>query len=134
MSLRLQIIVVVAMLFIILYIVWQIGKKKLDFKYGIGWLAMFIVVLILAIWPKLLDIISNVLGIASPVNMLFFFGFILSVMIIFSMSKMLGNLNSKVKKLSQELAILRKEVNDNYVRSEDERESNEEGINNSTGL
>ena len=119
MSLRLQIVVVVGMAVAIALIIHLLGKKKMDFKFGLGWILVALCVLFFAISPNLLARISAVIGIVSPVNMLFFFGFILSVVIIFSMSMTISVLSDKVRKLSQELAIIRKDMHDNYFEKEE---------------
>jgi hypothetical protein len=79
--------------------------------------------MILAVFPNLLVSLSNLLGIASPVNMLFLFGFLISLFMIFSMSLYIGQLTDKVKKLSQELAILRKDAYDRVNELKDSNNS-----------
>jgi hypothetical protein len=87
-------------------------KKRLDFKFALGWLLVLICITVLTIFPALLSGLSALLGIASPVNMLFFFGLCLSVVIIFSLSMTISDLTDRVKKLSQEIAIIRKDMYD----------------------
>ncbi len=101
---------------VIVYIMTLIGRKRMDFKFGFGWIFVSICIIILGIFPNLLVAISNLLGIASPVNMLFLFGFLLSIFIIFSLSMTISELTDKVKKLSQELAILRRDTYDSLNR------------------
>ena len=79
MSLKLQIIIIVIMGLLLIHVINMVSKKKMDFKFGLLWAMVDIVIMILAIWPKLLGAISNLLGIASPVNMIFFFGMILAI-------------------------------------------------------
>lgn len=114
MSFRLQIIIIVCMLLILLYIFKLMKHKRLDFKFAIGWLFIDICIIVLASCPMLLIKISELLGIASPVNMLFFFGFCFSVAIIFVLSMAVSKLTERVKKLSQEIAIIRKDMYDKY--------------------
>lgn len=114
MSVKLQILIIVVILLAMLYIIDHVRKKSIDFRYALLWLFVCICVLVLAVFPKLLTTISGLLGIASPVNMLFFFGFCLSIVIIFTLSIALSNLADKVKKLSQEIAIIRKDMYETY--------------------
>ena len=78
------------------------------------WRFVCLGVLILTIFPKLLTLLAKVLGIVSPVNMLFFLGFCFSIVIIFTLSIALSNLTDKVKKLAQEIAIIRKDMYERY--------------------
>lgn len=123
MTLRLQIMVIIFIVLAVLYIVNQLRKKKLDYRFGLGWLLIIFCILILTVSPKLLSMLAGFLGIALPINMLFFFGFCFIVILVFSMSMMISSLSDRVKKLSQEIAILRKDMYDNYQKlSSEERE------------
>ena len=122
MSFRLQIVVIVAMALILIYLIRQIFRKKLDIKYGIIWLGMSILIMVFAIWPNLLGKLSDLMGIASPVNMLFFIGLVLQMAAIYVLSRNVGVLLDKVRRMSQEIAILNKKLNDNYVKNNKEEE------------
>ena len=124
MSVRLQITLIICLLIVAGYIIRLVKHKKIDFKYGLAWLLIELCVLVLVIWPVLLDKLSDKLGIASPMNMLFFFGFALTVVIIFSLSVSVSRLSDRVRKLSQEIAIIRKDMYDNYreLKSKEQKE------------
>ena len=122
MSFRLQIVVIVAMALALIYLIRQIFRKKLDIKYGIIWLGMSILIMVFAIWPNLLGKLSDLMGIASPVNMLFFIGLVLQMAAIYVLSRNVGVLLDKVRRMSQEIAILNKKLNDNYVKNNKEEE------------
>ena len=114
MSVQLQITLIICLLVVAGYIIKLVRHKRIDFKYGLAWLLVELCILILAIWPVLLNKLADMLGIASPMNMLFFFGFTLVVVIIFSLSISVSKLSDRVRKLSQEIAIIRKDMYDNY--------------------
>ena len=118
MSFRLQIVIIVATVIALLYLIRQIFRKKLDIKYGIIWLGMSIIIMLFAVWPNLLGKLSDLMGIASPVNMLFFVGLILLIMAIYVLSRSVGMLMDKVRRMSQEIAILNKKLNENYVKTD----------------
>jgi len=112
---RTQVMMIAIMLLAVIYIINMLRKKKLDFKFGLGWLFIAVCILVLAAFPVLLDWISYLAGIVSPVNMLFFLGFALIVVIIFALSVTVSRLSDRVKKLSQEIAIIRKDMYDNVA-------------------
>lgn len=118
---RLQVIIIVAMLLVALMIVNLLRQKKIDFKYGLGWLVIDLCILCLAVFPFLLEKIAHFIGIASPVNMLFFFGLLFSLVVIFSLSVAVSKLSDRVKKLSQEIAIIRKDMYDNINKVRQEK-------------
>lgn len=116
MSVRIQIFIIVVCVIFFLYVANLLRKKKIDFKYALGWLALGLIILFLAAFPNVLAWISTQIGIASPVNMLFFFGLCLSLCMIFSQSVSLSRANDSIKKLAQELAILKKTIYEDEMR------------------
>ena len=118
MALKLQIILIVSMILSILYIFRLISVKKLNFKLGLSWSLIALVIVLFAAWPGLLKKISHFLGIYDPVNMIFMFGFVLLLFIVVSLSMEISKLSEQNKKLSQEIAILRKDTYDNIINVE----------------
>lgn len=120
MAMRLQIGIILLMVFVAGIIVHFLRHKKIDFRYALAWLFVDICIIILALFPQVLSWLSAVIGIASPVNMVLFVGLCLALVVIFSLSMSVSRLADKVRKLSQEIAIIRKDVydGDNRVREE----------------
>ncbi len=75
MSLKLQVILLVMLGCLLVGMVTQIKRKKLDLKYSLSWFVLIIALIILTCFPKLLIIIADFLGITTPINMIFFCGF-----------------------------------------------------------
>lgn len=110
MSLRLQIIVAVIILVAILAICNMVRKKKLELKYALVWLFVGAVVLVFDIFPQLLNMLTYAMGVDLPVNMLFFLGFVFALLIIFTLTVSVSRLSERVKRLTQELALLEQQV------------------------
>ena len=111
MNIRIQIIVAIFILGALAIIVNMIRKKALELRYALAWLGVGVGVLVLDIFPGLMGIVSKMLGIASPVNMLFFFGFCFSLIIIFVLTIAVSRMSIRIKELAQELALYRKASN-----------------------
>lgn len=84
MTLKLQIVIAIAILAILAVLVNMIRKRSLELKYALVWMMVLAALLIFDCAPVLLNIVSNFLGIYAPVNMIFFLGFCFSLLIIFS--------------------------------------------------
>ena len=112
MKTRLEIIVAVILLVGLLYVVNQVRKKKLEVRYALIWLILGFGILLFDIVPGLMEWTASLLGIATPVNMLFFLGFLFSLLIIYSLTKTVSQLSNRVKCLTQQLAFLEKELYD----------------------
>lgn len=95
----------------ILYTIFEmVKKKKIKEEYSILWFFMGFIFLIVSIYPNIIDILGNLLGIlyAPTLIFLFLFAFILSILIHFSI--VLSKLSEKNKTLIQEIGILKHEV------------------------
>ena len=120
MSMRLQLGIVFIMLVVVGIIVHFLRKRSIDFRYALAWIFVDICIIILALFPQVMTWLSGVLGVASPVNMVLFVGLCLALVVVFSLSMSMSRLSDRVRKLSQEIAIIRKDVydGDNRVREE----------------
>lgn len=113
MNIRIQIIIAVGVLFALAIIINMIRKKKLELRYALAWLLVGVSILVLDCFPNLIAWISKQIGIASPVNMLFFFGFCFSLVIIFTLTMAMSRMSIRIKQLAQELALYKKENQEN---------------------
>lgn len=109
MNIKLQIFVGAILLFSIGMIGNMVRRRKLELKYALVWFFVGGITLILEIFPQILAWIAGLFGVGAPVNMLFFMGFVFSLIIIFSLSISLSHLSEKVKRLTQEIALLQEE-------------------------
>ena len=113
MSLRLRIIIIVGMAIVLLYIF---------ICFGLLWSLIAIVIAVFGGWPKLLQKSANLLGIYDPVNMLAFFGLGLAIFVIFSLMMEVSKQSEQIKRLTQEIAILRKDSYDSIQKVSKEKE------------
>lgn len=110
MSLRIQIVVGVIVVVALLFISNMVRKKKIDLRYALGWMCLAVIILILDIFPQLVFGMAELMGITVPSNMIFFVGFVLLVVMIYSLTVVVSRLSAKTKRLTQELALLREEM------------------------
>ena len=108
MNVRIQIIVAVIIIVALFVIVNMIRKKRLELRYALAWLMVGVGTLVLDCFPNLMNWLSKKLGIASPVNMLFFLGFCFSLIIIFVLTISVLWMSIRLKQLAQEIALFEK--------------------------
>lgn len=118
MSVKIQIIIAVLIICALIVIIDMIRKKRLELSYALSWLLVGIGVLILDIFPQLIKTISEKIGIVSPVNMLFFFGFCFSLIIIFVLTIAVSKLSIKIKQLAQQIAMYEKKEKERRQQNE----------------
>ncbi len=109
MSLKTQIIIAVIIIAALLIIMNMVKKKALELRYALAWLVVGGCILILDFFPKLIEKLSALMGIYSPINMLFFWGFCFSLGIIFVLTVAVSRLSIRIKELAQELALYKHE-------------------------
>lgn len=112
MTFKIQITIAIGLVIALIMIINMIRKKSLELKYALSWIFLVAALIMIDFLPHLLDDISKFLGIASPVNMIFFLGFCFSLIIIFTLTVALSRLSERVRKLSQIVALNEKEMKD----------------------
>lgn len=107
---RLQIIVAVFLCVLLLSLIRKIVKKQLDIKSTLSWILLIVVLLIVDIFPKILELTAHLIGIQLPSNMVFMLAIIFLGVIVLSHTIMLSKLAETNKTLVQEVALLKSAV------------------------
>ena len=111
MNIRIQVVVAIIVIAALLVIVNMIRRKRLELRYALVWLGVGNGTLFLDCFPIVITKISQAMGIANPINMLFFFGFCFSLAIIFVLTVAISRMSIRIKQLSQEIALFEEETN-----------------------
>lgn len=112
MSLRIQIFVAVLLIIAMGTIINMVRKEALDIRYALPWMSVGIVILIFDIFPVTMDWMVHLLGIELPVNMMFFFGFCVTLFLLFGLTTKVSRQAEQLKRLTQEVALLEKSLED----------------------
>lgn len=112
MSLKIQIIVAVVLVIALAAIINMVKKEVLDIRFALSWLTVGIIVLILDLFPPIMDWLVHLVGIELPVNMLFFFGFCFTLFLVFGLTMKVSRQSEQLKRLTQEVALLEKSLED----------------------
>ena len=113
MSIANRILAIGLSLVLVLLISELVRRKKLKEKYAILWLFSGVIILLLALFDKILIWITNLLGIILPINTVFFFGIFFIILINLHFSLVISNLSEQNKKIAQKLAILETKIRNN---------------------
>lgn len=109
-SVKLQIFMILTFLAVLFFMIGQVRNRKLELRYTLSWLLLAIVLLILAAFPSLLQVMSSAMGIYAPVNMIFFCGFAFSLFIIYTLTVAISKMAEEIKCLAQRIALLEKQA------------------------
>lgn len=109
MNIRTQILVGSVAVIGILILICMVRGNRIKLKYALSWFLMTVGILIFGCFPGLTEMLAGIFGISQPINMLFFAGFCFSLLVIFSLTVAVSKLSGSVKKLTQEMALLKRE-------------------------
>ena len=110
MTIKLQIVIGLAILVVFLILVNMIRRRSLELKYALSWFLVLCALFAFDCAPRLLIVVSEFLGIYAPVNMIFFLGVCFSLVIIFSLTVALSRMSNSVRTLDQMVALNEKRL------------------------
>ncbi len=108
MNLLTQIWIIILSVSIIIYLIEKIRKQKYSVKFSMPWLFTFLTVIILAVFPALIDKIAKLLGIKEPTNAIFFIAICILVNNIINLSFSTSHAKKQSIRMAQEIALLKK--------------------------
>jgi hypothetical protein len=110
-------VIVVGMLFYLL------RTRRIREKYAGIWIALAVAVVVVGIFPEIAFFISKVVGVQTPVNLLFATAFVVLLFVCIQLSTEVSNLEEETRTLAEEIALLRLDVKD---LTENQRRSSED--------
>ena len=89
-------------------ILWLLKKKKLTVRYSI--IISAGVLLVFAVFPYVVLVLTDLLGMAVPVNVVFLLVIAFILLLLLSLSSIVSGFAEKIKRLAQENALLEERV------------------------
>lgn len=119
MTIKLQVVLVICVIIFLAMIIRLLRKKSLELKYSILWIITGVVLLVLAIFPTLLEKFTAIVGIYSVVNGLFAIALFFTLLMLLSLSSIVSQLTKKNKEIAQQLALIEKEIKKTLEKTDD---------------
>lgn len=110
MSQKLQIIVLLAVITYFWILLQMLKKNRLNLKYTLLWIFSGCLMLVIALFPGLLAIFSEFVGIVEPTNALFAVILFCGIIILMSLTSIISKMNEQIKRLAQTMAMLEKRI------------------------
>lgn len=104
-----------ALLFCLL-VFYLVYKGKLKEQYAILWIVLSLVIVFFSIFRSYLDVLADFFGVYYAPSLLFIFAFLILLLILIQMSVVVSNLKENIKKLTQEIALLKDEISKKEVK------------------
>ncbi len=99
-------------IFVIVLITVLLLKRQLAEKYAVLWLLIGVSVLIVSIFPGLLNWLANLLGVQVPSNLIFAAAIALLIGVALHLSWELSRAENEIRRLAEDVAILATDVDD----------------------
>ncbi len=106
---RQQAFAVLASVALFALVIELVRRKHLQEEYSWLWILTACVILLFAVWYRLLESVTALIGAVLPTTTLFIFGIMFLNLICLHFSVKLSLLNENVRKLAQALALLEEE-------------------------
>lgn len=123
---NLRIVLICALLIYFAIVFIFLKNKTLELRYTLLWLVAGTVLTILLIWPKVLNLGVNLIGIQSNMNGLFIMTIGFLVMIMMSLTAIVSRQSNRIRILVQEIAIMDKKIR-NIEKSIDNKKNGNDG-------
>ena len=107
-TLRAAMLIAIVIYFVLL--LHLLKKKSLNLKYTLLWIFSGFLMLLLAVFPQLLNWFSGLVGIYEPTNALFAIIIFCNIIILMSLTSIVSKMNEKNKRLIQSIALLEKRI------------------------
>jgi hypothetical protein len=85
-------------------------KRRLREKYAVLWISLAVVVIFFGAFPRLLYWLANLVGIATPLNLVFFLALLVLLVVSVQLSAEISSLEHESQTLAEECALLRNRI------------------------
>jgi len=96
-------------------VIYLLSKRKISERNSMLWLLGSLVILVLSIFPKVLDVLASKIGVSYPPTLLFLFSVFILLFISLTLSIQITILNERIRELTQQVAINKILINKDKV-------------------
>jgi len=108
----LQIFLLCCLLIFLGIILRFLSRKQLNLRYTLVWLLADICMIIVTIFPQIVNWAGSLIGIVDAVNTIFLFSGMFMILILLTLTFIVSHLSNKIHSLAQSLALTEKKIRD----------------------
>lgn len=109
MDIKLRVLLIIVTIACFLFLIRGVKKEKFGADYMIGWILASGCLVLMSLFPMGIVKLSKVIGIISPVNIVFLVVIFLLIILVFFLFNKVCKLEEKLKDVIQELSMKDKE-------------------------
>lgn len=118
MSSTLRLVLVIGSVLFFAFIINMVRTKKLELKYALIWIITSLSFVVMSVFPQTVFFISKILDVEVPANALFLCIIFLLLLMVFALTVAVSRQAGRIKRLVQEVGLLKSEIEDNKCHSE----------------
>ena len=118
MSVAVRVLLIVGALLTMAFMLRKIRRSKIQIEYSIFWILFSIGVVVLSVVPQIAFWAVQLLGMQSPINVVYLVMIFVLFIKLFSMTTKLSQMESKLNTLAQRQALDRAEAEDARAKKE----------------
>ncbi len=104
-SIVLRVLLIIVSVWLFCHVLRSVRKSQVQIDDMIFWLLFSIVIVVLALIPQIATWAADLLGVMSPVNLIYLVIIFVLLLKLFSISIRCSQLEAKIKTLTQEIAV-----------------------------
>lgn len=105
MTVALRITLIAVSLLLLVFVAKKVRSSKVKLEDSIFWFCFAVLLLLVSIFPHVFYLLSDVAGTMAPVNFVFLFFIFVLLVLCFNMSLRISQADTRIKELTQLLAI-----------------------------
>lgn len=124
-SIVLRALLVIVSVWLFCHVLRSVRKSQVQIDDIIFWLLFSVIMIVLALVPQIASWAANLLGVMSPVNLIYLVIIFVLLLKLFSISIRFSQLEAKIKTLTQEIAVRESIEKDPQFRQTEMRDDKE---------
>lgn len=109
---KLPVLTGITALLVLAVIFELLRRRQLREKYAVLWMGVGLAVLVLGVFPRLLDRLAHMVGVVSGVSLVLFLGIVFLLMVCAHLSWEASRLEEETRTLAEEIALIRTKLSE----------------------
>jgi len=105
MNSTIKVFIILLGLILICSIMYLLVKRRINDRHSLFWFIGAFIILILSLFPEILEMLANMVGIDYPPSLLFLFAILVILAIVLYQSMQISVLQERLRELTQQMAI-----------------------------
>lgn len=100
-----RLVLIIGALFTLFYMLYQIRKNRMEIVHSLFWASFSGFLLLLSLFPEIVMWASEILGIQSPINVVFILIIFILIIKMFSLTMRICHLEQQLQRMAQHIAL-----------------------------